>query len=53
MDTVISIIVGVVAVAFVVFAILIYRKNKDKLGGGCCGDCSKCKSCSSKKTQDK
>ncbi len=52
MDLVISIIVGVVAVAFVVGAIWIYHKNKDKMGG-CNGDCSKCKSCPSKKTQEK
>lgn len=53
MDIVISIIVGVVAVAFVVGAIWLYNKKKDKVGGGCCGDCSKCKSCPSKKPEDK
>ncbi len=47
MEVIISVVVCVLAVAFVVGMIWLYAKKKDKFGG-CCGDCSKCSSCASR-----
>lgn len=52
METFISITVGVLAAALVVFTI-VYNIRKRKKGSGCCGDCSQCSCCSALKTQTK